>query len=314
MSYSTGHLEERSWNCLHDGQLETPKELHDITEQFLEVFQDREFSTFESLKVALGEFSRRTGSVYIKYSTGLFSDTVDPQEVRCKYKKIRYVCVHYGSRKSEPIRRRNQHTTKIGCGSCFSVKYKDGRLNIVSYDMKHCHPVDPESARLYPHNRRLSPSETAEIEELLDVNASINEVKRIIKERYGKVCTTRDIINMRFRRRKNLERQMGLERSEPSYSSNRYLHQEQHSAGSDFEPLAEVCCRLVLHGEEEIEEGEDKYISPVLQDAQQISGQQATTTGDGQVNASVHSMLRNLTQVWRQNRDEKEENLQYTDR
>ncbi|VDO07643.1 unnamed protein product [Rodentolepis nana] len=309
MSYSTEDLEESSWNFLHDDQLESLKESHDITEQFLEVFKDSDFSTFESLRVALGEFSqktgfiytvkrskryrendvrrhalvynnicygctlhvqgtsnsvksnespcsstinfssvkgtfrvtkfslvhnhpppltalnlaihpsvfpafidcgesfrlafplmsvgsyselaarlkhfeKRTGSVYIKYSTGLFSDTVDPQEVRCKYKKIRYVCVHYGSRKSEPIRRRNQHTTKIGCGSCFSVKYKDGRLHIVSYDMKHCHPVDPESARLYPHNRRLSPSETAEIEELLDVNASINEVKRIIKGMY----------------------------------------------------------------------------------------------------------------------------------
>lgn len=124
---------------------------------------------------------KKTGSVYIKYSTGLFSNTVDPQEVRCRYKKIRYVCVHYGSRKSEPIRRRNQHTTKIGCGSCFSVKYADGCLRIVSYDMRHCHPVDPESARLYPHNRRLTPSETAEIEELLNVNANMNELKKIIR-------------------------------------------------------------------------------------------------------------------------------------
>ncbi|VDL57259.1 unnamed protein product [Hymenolepis diminuta] len=309
MKSSNKQVEDSSWSCSLNNQFETPKELHDITGQFLEIFQNSEFSTFESLKVALGEFSRKTGfiytvkrskryrendirrhglvynnicygctlhvqgtsnsvkqneapcssvinftsvkgafrvakfsmvhnhpppkialnlgihppvfpafidcgdsfrqafplmsagsyselagrlkhfekktgSVYIKYSTGLFSDTVDLQEVRCKYKKIRYVCVHYGSRKSEPIRRRNQHTTKIGCGSCFSVKYKDGRLHIVNYDMRHCHPVDPESARLYPHNRRLSPVETAEIEELLDVNANINEVKRIIKGMY----------------------------------------------------------------------------------------------------------------------------------
>ncbi|VDO02440.1 unnamed protein product [Rodentolepis nana] len=88
---------------------------------------------------------------------------------------------------------------------------------------------------------------------------------------------------------------------------------ERHSTGSDFEPLAEVCCRLVLHDEEEVEEAEGNYISPVLQHTQQISAQQTTTTGNEQVNFSVHSVLRNLPQVWRQNRDEKEVNFQYTD-
>lgn len=58
MKSSDKQLEESSWSCSHNNQFETPKELHDITEQFLEVFQNSEFPTFESLKVALGEFSR----------------------------------------------------------------------------------------------------------------------------------------------------------------------------------------------------------------------------------------------------------------
>ncbi|VDL62358.1 unnamed protein product [Hymenolepis diminuta] len=118
---------------------------------------------------------------------------------------------------------------------------------------------------------------------------------------------------MRFRRRKNLERQMNVEQSALSYSSNRRRHQEQHSTRSDLEPLAEVCCRLVLDDEEEVVEQEDTCIPPVLQDAQQICEQQTTTAGDEQVDVSVHSILRNLTQVWRRNRDEKDRNLRYND-
>lgn len=116
---------------------------------------------------------------------------------------------------------------------------------------------------------------------------------------------------MRFRRRKNLERQINVEQSALSYSSNRHRHQEQHSTRSDLEPLAEVCCRLVLDDEEEVEEEEDTCTPPVLQDAQQICEQQTATAGDEQVDVSVHSILRNLTQVWRQNRNEKDRNLRY---
>ena len=115
------------------------------------------------------------------------------QEALCRYKKLRYVCVHYGSRRSEPVRRRNQHTTKIGCGSCFSVKYCDGRLQIVSYDMRHCHPVDPESARFYPHNRRLTPVESAEIDQVLAYNPNMRELKRLIK---GSCSHCYDIFHM----------------------------------------------------------------------------------------------------------------------
>ncbi len=119
--------------------------------------------------------------MYIKYSSGLFGNTGDRQQALCRYKKLRYVCIHYGARRSEPVLRRNQHTTKIGCGSCFSVKYADGRLHIINYDMRHCHPVDPESAMLYPRNRRLNSAETAEIEELLDYSPDMEELKLHIK-------------------------------------------------------------------------------------------------------------------------------------
>ncbi|KAM3180823.1 hypothetical protein ACTXT7_015561 [Hymenolepis weldensis] len=142
-------------------------------------------------------------------------------------------------------------------------------------------------------------------------SAAFSYLCRRLQERYGKICTTRDIINMRFRRRKNLERQVNEEQSSLSYSSNRHHHQEQHSTRSNLEPLAEVCCRLVLDDEEEVEEEEDTCIPPMSHDAQKICVQQTTIAGDEQLNISVHSMLRNLTQVWRQNRDEKDRNLRY---
>lgn len=49
--------------------------------------------------------------------------------------------------------------------------------------MRHCHPVDPESAMLYPCNRRLSAGETAEIEELFDYNPDIEALKMHIKRK-----------------------------------------------------------------------------------------------------------------------------------
>lgn len=153
----------------------------DCSDSFREAFPTMSAGSYVEFTNRLKQFEKTTGSVYIKYSSGLFGNTGDRQEALCKYKKLRYVCVHYGSRRSEPIRRRNQHTTKIGCGSCFSVKYCEGRLQIVSYDMRHCHPVDPESAMLYPHNRRLTPLETAEIEQILAFNPNMGELKHHIK-------------------------------------------------------------------------------------------------------------------------------------
>ncbi|KAM7533212.1 hypothetical protein Aperf_G00000128066 [Anoplocephala perfoliata] len=259
----------------------------DCGESFRQAFPTMCAESYVEFANRLKQFEKNTGSVYIKYSTGLFSNTMDPQEVRCRYKKIRYVCVHYGSRRSEPVRRRNQHTTKIGCGSCFSVKYADGFLQIVSYDMRHCHPVDPESARLYPHNRRLTPSETAEIGELLNVNADMNELKKIIKEKYGKICTTRDITNMRSRRRKHLER-MSMDQS-PSHQPP--LAAKSDLTGAELEPLVDVCCRQVHNVDEVKAEDEGICLSPVLQDIQQI----AEMPPNGEI----------LTQAWRQGRDER---------
>ncbi|KAL5967428.1 hypothetical protein TSMEX_004902 [Taenia solium] len=289
----------------------------DCSDSFREAFPTMSAGSYVEFTNRLKQFEKTTGSVYIKYSSGLFGNTGDRQEALCKYKKLRYVCVHYGSRRSEPIRRRNQHTTKIGCGSCFSVKYCEGRLQIVSYDMRHCHPVDPESAMLYPHNRRLTPVETAEIEQILAFNPNMGELKHHIKEKYGKICTTRDIINMRFRRKKRLEmssmdstKELKTAKSQSLLSSSTPLPSSTSTLpiGTNLESLVDICCQQQGHqrgdgdeleAEAEAEEGEgededEEHLSPVLQDIQQIAGTAPTEEIVG-----FRSVIRNLANAWR---------------
>lgn len=185
----------------------------DCGSEFKAAFPSMSCASYVELTNRLRTFEKATGSVYIKYSSELFGPG-DPQRSVCRYKKLRYVCIHYGTRQSAPSLRKNQHTTKIGCSSCFSVKCVHDRLHIVSSDMRHCHPVDPASALMYPKNRRLNPREVAEIEHLLDFSFDMEELKNHIKEKYGKLCTTRDIINMRIRRKKKLQQQHHPEEAE----------------------------------------------------------------------------------------------------
>lgn len=55
----------------------------------------------------LHQFEMLTGSVFIKYSSELFNNG-DHKQSLCRYRKLRYVCIHYGTRQSEPSLRRNQ--------------------------------------------------------------------------------------------------------------------------------------------------------------------------------------------------------------
>ncbi|EUB61010.1 Glycerophosphodiester phosphodiesterase gde1 [Echinococcus granulosus] len=286
----------------------------DCSDSFREAFPTMSAGSYVEFTNRLKQFEKTTGSVYIKYSSGLFGNTGGRQEALCKYKKLRYVCVHYGSRRSEPIRRRNQHTTKIGCGSCFSVKYCEGRLRIVSYDMRHCHPVDPESAMLYPHNRRLTPAETAEIEQILAFNPNMGELKHHIKEKYGKICTTRDIINMRFRRKKRLERsslnsteELKSVQAQSLLPSSPLLPSSTSTlpTGAKLESLVDICCQQQIHQrldgeapEVEAEEGEEEdedegVLSPALQDIQQIA-----EAAPAEEIVGIQSVLRNLANAW----------------
>ncbi|VDM02828.1 unnamed protein product [Schistocephalus solidus] len=173
-------LPNEKWKTILNDRLDSENAYFDISSQFLDAFQFHDIYSYETLKATFLEFSSATGSVYIKYSSELFGPG-DPQRSVCRYKKLRYVCIHYGTRQSAPSLRKNQHTTKIGCSSCFSVKCVHDRLHIVSSDMRHCHPVDPASALMYPKNRRLNPREVAEIEHLLDFSFDMEELKNHIK-------------------------------------------------------------------------------------------------------------------------------------
>lgn len=79
--------------------------------------------------------------------------------------------------------------------------------------MRHNHPVTPESAKMYPRNRRLEEHEQKIVDELLRLPYDNGLVVEIIKsklyvfyiffspisEQFGKYCTKADVKNMRSR-------------------------------------------------------------------------------------------------------------------
>ena len=48
---------ETSWRMIQNNLYESQKEFYDITQQFLDAFQLLEFPSFESLKIAMKNFS-----------------------------------------------------------------------------------------------------------------------------------------------------------------------------------------------------------------------------------------------------------------
>ncbi|KAL7061028.1 hypothetical protein AAHC03_09369 [Spirometra sp. Aus1] len=248
-----------------------PSAFIDCGSEFKAAFPNMSCASYVELTNRLRSFEKTTGSVYIKYSSELFGPG-DLQRSVCRYKKLRYVCIHYGTRQSAPSLRKNQHTTKIGCSSCFSVKCVHDRLHIVNFDMRHCHPVDPASALMYPKNRRLNPREAAEIEHLLDFSFDMEELKKHIKEKYGKLCTTRDIINMRIRRKKKLQQQQQEQHQEE--------REEEEDDGLDVSFTPDGDNSLNSVGREEIAEEEEE-------DNEGVAGESKYHLGDSDLGPMV---------------------------
>ncbi|VDL85182.1 unnamed protein product [Schistocephalus solidus] len=72
-------------------------------------------------------------------------------------------------------------------------------LKIVRYDVRHNHGVTPDEARLYPRNRRLTQSQLAVVEDLLETTQENNVVKEFIENELQ--CLTTSVNRAQFFRR-----------------------------------------------------------------------------------------------------------------
>ncbi|KAM3176050.1 hypothetical protein ACTXT7_007280 [Hymenolepis weldensis] len=174
---------------------------YDLSREFTKFFSSHEFSSFEQLSDRLRQFEVATGALYVKLNSRRFPEG-HPMRDSLVYSNMKYVCYHYGTCVSCATKRVNQRTSKLGCNSQIYLNYSNGHLRITSYDMRHNHPVTPESAKMYPRNRRLEEHEQKIVDELLRLPYDNGLVVEIIKKQFGKYCTKADVKNMRSRLRR----------------------------------------------------------------------------------------------------------------
>ncbi|VDL18983.1 unnamed protein product [Hymenolepis diminuta] len=174
---------------------------YDLSREFTKFFSSHEFSSFEELSDRLRQFEVATGALYVKLNSRRFPEG-HPMRDSLVYSNMKYVCYHYGTCVSCATKRVNQRTSKLGCSSQIYLNYSNGHLRITSYDMRHNHPVTPESAKMYPRNRRLEEHEQKIVDELLRLPYDNGLVVEIIKKQFGKYCTKADVKNMRSRLRR----------------------------------------------------------------------------------------------------------------
>ncbi|BHF58781.1 hypothetical protein SprV_0100173600 [Sparganum proliferum] len=128
---------------------------------------------------------RVTGSLYARRNTKRFP-VGSAESKSLVYRSFAYECYHYGSHKSGSMMQRNRRSAKIGCRSKIYVSCSRNMLKIVRYDVRHNHGVTPDEAKLYPRNRRLTQSQLAVVEDLLETTQENNVVKEFIEKDYDR--------------------------------------------------------------------------------------------------------------------------------
>nr|VZI31006.1 unnamed protein product [Spirometra erinaceieuropaei] len=176
--------------------LEASDEGVDCSSDFQRIFQSLSFASFSELQTKIEEFQRVTGSLYARRNTKRFP-VGSAESKSLVYRSFAYECYHYGSHKSGSMMQRNRRSAKIGCRSKIYVSCSRNMLKIVRYDVRHNHGVTPDEARLYPRNRRLTQSQLAVVEDLLETTQENNVVKEFIETNFDTSVTMSDVRNLR---------------------------------------------------------------------------------------------------------------------
>ncbi|KAL5108735.1 hypothetical protein TcWFU_003485 [Taenia crassiceps] len=198
---------------------------YNLTSAFLNFFNSTVFATLAELSDKLRQFES-VSALYVKLNSKRFPEG-HPMRDSMVYSNIKYVCYHYGTRVSSATKRKNQR-------SQICISYSNGYLRIVSFDMRHNHPVTSESAQLYPRNRRLDKHEQEAVDELLRLPYDNSLVLDIIK-----ICTKTDLKNMRSRLKKTTS---GNQLPFIGEEKHRVDREEQlNSTLQEIRDIAEIC-------------------------------------------------------------------------
>lgn len=115
-------------------------------------------------------------------------------------------CVHYGKPRSRSKGiRPNQRHFALQCPMKVTISFdrKTNKLFVYDCCLEHNHRIGEDIIMHYPKCRRLTNSESKDVEGILRLGGNKKLVKQEILKKFGKVTTLKDIQNLRDRAKRN---------------------------------------------------------------------------------------------------------------
>ncbi|KAL5965339.1 hypothetical protein TSMEX_006933 [Taenia solium] len=114
----------------------------DATEAFKLSIADFLFQSFDDFVEKLQLFQQESGFVFRKRDA-IKLPSMSPDFQRLVYKRVYYVCIHYGSYKSTAVNPLKHRTIRCDCPAAFYLLMKDSVLTVKKFKMVHNHPPEP---------------------------------------------------------------------------------------------------------------------------------------------------------------------------
>uniref|UniRef100_A0A915ESW9 FAR1 domain-containing protein n=1 Tax=Echinococcus canadensis TaxID=519352 RepID=A0A915ESW9_9CEST len=114
----------------------------DVTEKFNISIANFPFQSFDDFVEKLQLFQQESGFMFRKRDA-IKLQPMSPDFQRLVYKRVYYVCIHYGSYKSTAVDPLKHRTIRCDCPAAFYLLMKDSALTVKKFKMIHNHPPEP---------------------------------------------------------------------------------------------------------------------------------------------------------------------------
>nr|VZI30540.1 unnamed protein product [Spirometra erinaceieuropaei] len=119
---------------------------------FRNLFEGREFHSYDELQKSMGLLSTKTGASYIRRHTTKLPPE-DEGSRRCVYKRLLYECKHAGTFRSRATQGICRKSKMMNCPSRINFLYEGNGLRLVTFNLTHNHLLTPQATPVIPKKR-----------------------------------------------------------------------------------------------------------------------------------------------------------------
>ncbi|BHF67540.1 hypothetical protein SprV_0301056700 [Sparganum proliferum] len=120
---------------------------------FRNLFEGREFHSYDELQKSMSLLSTKTGASYIRRHTTKLPPE-DEGSRRCVYKRLLYECKHAGTFRSRATQGICRKSKMMNCPSRINFLYEGNGLRLVTFNLTHNHLLTPQPTPVIPKKRR----------------------------------------------------------------------------------------------------------------------------------------------------------------